>query len=261
MKRFFLVAIATLLALASAGIATQRPAPTIASRKAFVDQYCVNCHNADDKVAGIAFDTMDLSRVAKDGEVWEKAIKKLKGGMMPPPGAKQPDRKAALGFASWLETSLDAASAAAPNPGSIALHRLNRAEYAASIKDLFAVEVDSAALLPPDDTSNGFDNIANVLKVSPSFLDQYINASRSVTLQAIGQPPVMTPARLIAIPSSDSNVYGKGGLPLGTQGTITEYLFPSDGEYQFQGGNIVLLDGVRVAANARTIVKAGYHKV
>src|SRR3954469_23223083 len=112
MKRFFLVAIATLLALASAGIATQRPAPTIASRKAFVDQYCVNCHNVDDKVAGIAFDSMDLARVAQDGEIWEKAIKKLKGGMMPPPGAKQPEHAAALGFAAWLETTLDAAAAA-----------------------------------------------------------------------------------------------------------------------------------------------------
>jgi hypothetical protein len=208
---------------------------------------------------------MDLSHVAKDGDVWEKAIKKLKGGMMPPPGAKQPGHVAALGFASWLETTLDAASLASPNPGSIALHRLNRAEYAAAIKDLFAIDVDSAALLPPDDTSNGFDNIANVLKVSPSFLDQYINASRTVTLQAIGQPPVKTPVRLVAIPAgagnSDTNLYGKGGLPLGTQGTITEYLFPSDGEYQFQGGNIVLLDGTRVNSNARIAVKAGYHKV
>jgi Protein of unknown function (DUF1592)/Protein of unknown function (DUF1588)/Protein of unknown function (DUF1585)/Protein of unknown function (DUF1587)/Protein of unknown function (DUF1595)/Planctomycete cytochrome C len=265
MKRFIVVAIATLMALASAGIATQRPVPTTASRKAFVDQYCVTCHNVDDKVAGITFDTMDLARVAKDGEIWEKAIKKLKGGMMPPPGAKQPDHAAALGFATWLETTLDAAAAATPNPGSVALHRLNRAEYAASIKDLFAVDVDSAALLPPDDTSNGFDNIANVLKVSPSFLDQYINASRTVTLQAIGQPPVKTPARLTARPASegnsDSNLYGKVGLPLGTQGTVTEYLFPSDGEYQFQGGTVVLLDGVRVTPTARTTVKSGYHKI
>jgi len=265
MKRFIVVAFATILALGSAGIATQRPASTTASHKAFVDQYCVTCHNVDDKVAGITFDTMDLTRVAKDGEVWEKAIKKLKGGMMPPPGAKQPDRAAALGFATWLETTLDAAAAATPNPGSVALHRLNRAEYAASIKDLFAIDVDSAALLPPDDTSNGFDNIANVLKVSPSFLDQYINASRTVTLQAIGQPPVTTPARLTARPASegnsDSNLYGRAGLPLGTQGTVTEYLFPSDGEYQFQGGNVVLLDGMRVTPNARTTVKAGYHRI
>ena len=226
MKLFIVVAIAAVLVLVSVGAATQRPATpavvsTPASRKALLDQYCVTCHNVDDRVAGIAFDTMDLSRVAKDGDVWEKAIKKLKGGMMPPPGAKQPDRTTALGFASWLETSLDAAATAAPNPGSVALHRLNRAEYAASIKELFTIDVDAAALLPPDDTSNGFDNIANVLKVSPSFLDQYINASRTVTLQAIGQPPVMTPARLTARPASDggpdSNIYGKGGLPLGTQ--------------------------------------------
>src|SRR5678816_2820067 len=134
MKRFIVVAFATILALGSAGIATQRPASTTASHKAFVDQYCVTCHNVDDKVAGITFDTMDLSNIAKDGDVWEKAIKKLKGGMMPPPGAKQPERAAAMAFASGLETSLDAASSAAPNPGSIALHRLNRVEYAASIK-------------------------------------------------------------------------------------------------------------------------------
>jgi cytochrome c5/uncharacterized membrane protein YgcG len=278
MMRFVVIAIAIVFVLVSPGSATQRTvapatgsasapgsaqAPTTAAaRRALLDQYCGNCHNADDKVAGIAFDTMDLTRLAKDGDVWEKAIKKLKGGMMPPPGAKQPDRAVALGFASWLETSMDAAAAAAPNPGSVTLHRLNRAEYAASIKELFTIDVDAAALLPADDISNGFDNIANVLKVSPSFLDQYINAARSVTLQAIGQPPVTTPARLTARAASpDTNIYGQGGLPLGTQGTITEYLFPADGEYQFQGGTVVLLDGVRVTANARTPVKAGYHKV
>src|SRR5215510_8518719 len=152
-------------AVASAQSPASASPSTAASRKALLDQYCVNCHNADDKVAGISFDTMDLSKPGKDADVWEKAIKKLKGGMMPPPGNPQPDRTAALGFASWLENSLDAAANASPNPGSVALHRLNRAEYAAAIKDLFAIDVDSAALLPPDDTSNGFDNIANVLKV------------------------------------------------------------------------------------------------
>jgi len=281
MMRSAVVAIAAgliLVTLLSVGSASQQrqatPVPSaaatsssstsnaLASRKALLDQYCVNCHNTDDKVAGIAFDTMDLSRLAKDGDVWEKAIKKLKAGMMPPPGSKQPDRAAALNFASWLETSLDAAAAAAPNPGSVTLHRLNRAEYAASIKELFAIDVDSAALLPVDDISSGFDNIANVLKVSPSFLDQYISAARTVTLQAVGQPPVTTPARLAARPgSADTNLYGPGGLPLGTQGTLTEYLFPSDGEYEFRGGNVVTLDGVLVNLNARTVVKAGYHKV
>jgi mono/diheme cytochrome c family protein len=262
MKHSIVIVAAVVLFLVSVGSAAQRPAATVASNKALLDQYCVTCHNVDDNVAGIHFDTVDLTRLAKDGEVWEKAIKKLKGGMMPPPGAQQPDRKATLAFASWLETSLDAAATATPNPGSVALHRLNRAEYAASIKELFAIDVDPDALLPPDDVSNGFDNIANVLKVSPSFLDQYINASRSVTIQAIGQPPDFKPARLIAVPgSADSNVYGKSGLPLGTQGTITEYFFPSDGEYQFQGGNIVLLDGMRIAPNTRTAVKAGFHKV
>jgi len=236
------------------------PASTSASRKALLDQYCVNCHNADDKVAGIAFDSMDLTKLTKDGDVWEKAVKKLKAGMMPPPGNKQPDRAPALAFASWLETSLDAAAQAAPNPGGITLHRLNRAEYAASIKELFAIDVDASALLPADDISNGFDNVANVLKVSPSFLDQYINAARTVTLQAIGTPPITAPTRLTARPANNDQV-PSGSVPLGTQGTVSEYLFPSDGEYEFRGGGIVTLDGGRVAANARMVVKAGYHKV
>jgi len=276
MMRAIVVATAVgliLISLVSSGAASQRPAATttapaaapaasITSRKALLDQYCVNCHNDDDRVAGIAFDKMDLTHLAKDGDTWEKAIKKLKGGMMPPPGAKQPDRAAALNFAAWLETSLDAAAAATPNPGSITLHRLNRSEYAASIKELFAIDIDPTSLLPPDDISGGFDNIANVLKVSPSFLDQYINASRAVTLQAIGQPPTLNPMRLTSRPgNADSNIYGPGGLPLGTQGTITEYLFPADGEYQLQGGGVVLLDGSRVQTNSRIAIKAGYHKI
>ena len=274
--RSIVVGIAIGLVLVSAGSAQQRggtapavgaaapatPAATAtnASRKALLDQYCANCHNDDDKVAGISFEKIDLAHVAKDADVWEKAIKKLKGGLMPPPGNKQPDRAAAMALATWLETSLDAAAATAPNPGGVTLHRLNRTEYAASIKELFAIDVDTAALLPPDDTSSGFDNVANVLKVSPSFLDQYINAARSVTIQAVGQPPVTTPARLTARPSA-VEPESANAIPLGTQGTVSEYFFPSDGEYEFRGGTIVTLDGARIVPNSRIAAKAGYHKV
>jgi hypothetical protein len=108
--------------------------------------------------------------------------------MMPPPGARQPDRADVASFVSWLENALDQAAATNPNPGRVALHRLNRAEYANAIEDLLGLRIDAAALLPKDDQANGFDNVANVLKVSPSFLDQYISAARAVTNQAIGNP-------------------------------------------------------------------------
>ena len=112
---------------------------------------------------------MDLAAVSTHGEIWEKAIRKLRGGLMPPPGSKQPDRGGVDSFVGWLETTLDQAAARAPNPGGVTLHRLNRAEYSNSIHELFGIEIDPSQFLPADDVSDGFDNIANVLKVSPSF--------------------------------------------------------------------------------------------
>ena len=153
--------------------------------------------------------------------------------MMPPPGAPRPDLAAVDSFVTWLETSLDQAAAANPNPGTVALHRLNRTEYANAMRALFGIDVDAAALLPTDDMSDGFDNIANVLKVSPSFLDQYITAARAVSIQAIGKPPPSDAVRvtLRGTPADPAD------LPLGTRnGTLAEYLFPADGEYEFRMG-------------------------
>src|SRR5688572_8165266 len=160
----------------------------ISQQKALIDQYCVTCHNQRTKTAGLALDTLDLTKLPEHAEIWEKAIMKLRGHLMPPPNARQPEPAATQSLISWLETSLDQAAAKNPNPGSISLHRLNRAEYAASIKEIFDIDVDGAALLPTDDISDGFDNIASVLKVSPSFLDQYVSAARAVTIQALGTP-------------------------------------------------------------------------
>jgi hypothetical protein len=188
---------------------------------------------------------------------------KLRGHLMPPPNARQPDAAAAQSLVSWLETSLDQAAATNPNPGNIQLHRLNRAEYAASIKELFDIDVDAAALLPADDISDGFDNISNVLKVSPSFLDQYITAARAVTIQALGTPMLEEAQRVtLRGGSADQNPYVAGGIPLGLTGTFVEHNFPADGEYEIRGGNgILLLDGVRITPNIRIAVKAGVHKV
>src|SRR6185369_8942249 len=173
-------------------------------------------------------------------DVWEKAIRKLRGGLMPPPGSRQPDHASVDSFIGWLETTLDQAAAKAPNPGGITLHRLNRAEYANSIHELFGIDVDASALLPADDVSDGFDNIANVLKVSPSFLDQYISAARYVVTEAMGDPAAKPLSVNLRLPVGVDQSIHIEGLPLGTRGgALIEHLFPADGEYKFNISGLV----------------------
>src|SRR5215831_9430450 len=231
------VSLLVIAVLSSRSIAAQQqntsPSAAVTAHQTLLNQYCVTCHNQRAKTAGLMFDTMDLSDVSKNADVWEKAVRKLRGGMMPPPGARQPDRTAVESFVSWLEASLDAAAAANPNPGRVALHRMNRLEYANAIEDLFGLRIDAAALLPKDDQANGFDNVASVLKVSPSFLDQYVSAARAVTNQAIGNPQPKT-ASAVFRPSRGDQIAHIDGLPLGTRGgLLVEYVFPADGEYKF----------------------------
>ena len=271
MKRYAVGATAVAFAVLSWGSGLRAAQPqggssatgaAVAQQKAVIDQYCVTCHNQKTKTAGLALDTLDLTKLSEHAETWERAIMKLRGHLMPPPNAKQPPSAATQSLISWLETSLDQASASNPNPGSISLHRLNRAEYAASIKEIFDIDVDGAALLPADDISDGFDNIANVLKVSPSFLDQYISAARAVTIQALGTP-MQEEAQRVTLRggSNDRDPYVPGGIPLGLTGTFVEHDFPADGEYEIRGNGIITLDGVRITPNSRIAVKAGVHKV
>jgi len=224
-------------------------------QRALLDQYCVTCHNQRTKTAGVMFDNMDLSDVSRQADVWEKAVRKLRGGMMPPPGVRRPDQAAIESFVSWLENSLDQAAAVDPNPGRVALHRLNRAEYANAIEDLVGLRVDASALLPKDDEANGFDNVANVLKVSPSFLDQYISAARFVINQAVGTATPKTTSTVFRTPRGvDQHVHVEG-LPLGTRGGIlVEHLFPADGEYQFNIGNLATAGYVRGMEYRHTVV-------
>jgi mono/diheme cytochrome c family protein len=237
-------------------------ASALAQQKALIDQYCVSCHNQRTKTAGLALDNLDLAKLPQNADIWEKAISKLRGHLMPPPNARQPEPATRQSLVSWLETTLDTAAAANPNPGTISLHRLNRAEYAASIKELFDIDVDAAALLPADDISDGFDNISNVLKVSPSFLDQYISAARAVTVQAIGSPMKEESQRVtLRGGSNEQNPHVAGGIPLGLNGSVTEHTFPADGEYEIRGNGIVTLDGVRITPNTRIAVKGGVHKI
>src|SRR5580693_5100326 len=237
------------------------PQASLSAQRAMLDHYCVTCHNQKAKTANVMFDTMDLAQVGKDAEVWERAVRKLRGGMMPPPGTPRPDVATVNSFVTFLEASLDRAALASPNPGTVSLHRLNRAEYQNAMKDVLGVDVDAAALLPRDDISDGFDNIASVLKVSPSFLDQYIAAAREVSRLAISHPPPSEPVKAVlhgepADPES---------LPLGAQGGIVaQYLFPYDGDYDFTiaGPNRILsIDGLPVSTNGFVAVKAGRHQL
>jgi hypothetical protein len=231
-----------------------------------VDKYCVECHNQDDLTADIAFDKMSAADVTHEPEIFEAAVRKLRGVQMPPPGSKQPEPEMRAALVRWLEGTLDEASEAAPNPGRIALHRLNRTEYANAIEDLFGLEIDVAALLPKDDESDGFDNVANVLKVSPSFLEQYIGAASVVSEMAVGNPNAKMDSRVFyAQPGTNQNFH-RAGMPLGTRGGMrVEHFFPADGTYtitlgglararyveglEYQHTLIVAVDGKQVYAN------------
>jgi hypothetical protein len=194
---------------------------------------CSKCHNSTDWAGGLAFDTMTPDSIAADAEVWEKAIRKLRGRLMPPPGEPQPEQKTIDSFVGWMEGELDRAAAASPDPGYVGLHRLNRTEYAREIDRLLGLDVDVKTLLPKDVSSDGFDNIAAVLRISPAFLDQYISAARNVSRQAIGRTSAKPSSREFRVDAS-SQMEHIDGLPLGTRGgLLIEHYFPADGEYKF----------------------------
>jgi mono/diheme cytochrome c family protein len=218
--------------------APQAPAPTpVTSNKALFDKYCLTCHTQRMKERGtvpIALDTLDLTRVGADAETWEKVVIKMRAGLMPPAGAPRPDKTAHDGFATWIESELDRYAAANPNPGRTEpFHRLNRAEYRNAIRDLLDLDVDVAALLPADDVSYGFDNIAGVLKMSPTLMERYLVAAQKVSRLAIGTPlpaPNIDYFRVADDLSQDEQL---PGLPFGTRGgTLIRYTFPMDGVYE-----------------------------
>jgi mono/diheme cytochrome c family protein len=204
-----------------------------------VQKYCITCHNQRLKTGGLTLESLDVERPAAHAETWEKVIRKVRGGMMPPQGMPRPDAATLDGFVAHLETSLDRAAAGHPNAGPStalsasrpALHRLNRTEYGNAVRDLLDLEFDAAALLPPDDESEGFDNIAGVLKISPSLLEQYVSASRTIAAMAVGRSagPVSEAFRIPPDLAQDDHIEG---LPLGTRGGILiRRHFPVDAEY------------------------------
>jgi mono/diheme cytochrome c family protein len=223
-------------ATSSAARAPSRtPAPTPAAGQdhgALLKTYCAGCHNDRVKSGELSLEHIDVSDVPKSADTWEKVIRKVRAGMMPPSGVPRPEPARLDGFVAYLESSLDRAAAANPRPGRTSLHRLNRAEYANAIRDLLALDVDVNALLPPDDESSGFDNIADVLTVSPSLMERYLSASWNISRMALGNTkitPSTTTYRVKPDLSQDQHIEG---LPPGTRGgALIEHTFPVDAEY------------------------------
>ena len=223
----------------AAWLASHGSTPSAAEQWPLFGQYCSDCHNRDDFTAEIAFDRMTPESIAHEPEIFETVVRKLRGAQMPPPGAPQPDHATRQAWVASLESELDATAVAAPNPGRVALHRLNRTEYANAVADLLALDVDVKALLPKDDESDGFDNVANVLKVSPSFLEQYIAAARVISETAVGVPNAKRDSRVYYAEAGVNQNYHVAGMPLGTRGgMLVEHFFPADGEYEIDIGGL-----------------------
>ena len=227
-------------ALAQTGSAKASPAPSgsAAAERALLDRYCVTCHNDKLKTANFSLQNRDLGTAADHPEIWEQVIRKLRAGMMPPPGMPRPPLAQYEQLRDWLETEIDRKAAAHPNPGSVVLHRLNRTEYANAIRDLLDLQVDVSTLLPPDDSARGFDNVAGSLTISPTLLEAYTTAATRIARMAVGFWKSPTAAAYIAPPDSSQNQQIEG-LPLGTRGGMAvRHTFPSDGEYHFSVQNL-----------------------
>jgi mono/diheme cytochrome c family protein len=243
-----------------AAYAPPAQAATSTSHEALLKRYCIGCHNDRLKTGNLALDTLDLSQVGSNAAVWEKVVRKLRAGVMPPAGRPRPDEATHDAFVGWLEGELDRAAAANPDPGRTeSFHRLNRAEYQNAIRDLLAIDLNITDLLPADDSSYGFDNIAGVLRLSPALMERYLSAAKTISRLAVGAP----------LPAVDHEVYRNApdaqqhdhveGLPFGTRGgIIVRHLFPLEGEYEIKvevagAGNIREPQQLEVTINGEQV--------
>ena len=211
------------------------PSATPSPHRATLDRYCVSCHNDRVKTAGLALDGLDVSRVSGDPASWEKVVRKLRGRMMPPAGMPRPDEATYESLATGLETALDAALAARPNPGRTdTFRRLSRVEYQNAIRDILDLDVDVSSLLPKDDASHGFDNVANG-ELSPTLLERYLAAAQKVSRSVVGGQLPSPASHVVILPSDLTQEDHLEGLPFGTRGgTIVRHTFPLDGTYEIQ---------------------------
>src|SRR5579862_6348164 len=200
-----------------------------------LDRYCVTCHNDRLKTADLRLDRLDVSLAGEEAEIWEKVVRKVHTGTMPPPNVPQPSQDERRALLTWLETSLDKAAADKPNPGRTdTLRRLNRTEYQNAIRDLLALDIDAASLLPPDESGHGFDNVT-VGDLSPTLLNSYIGAAQKISRLAVGSMQTSLQGETINVPADLTQEDQLPGMPMGTRGgVLTHYTFPQDGEYDIQ---------------------------
>jgi mono/diheme cytochrome c family protein len=205
------------------------------SQRQTLDRYCVTCHNQRLVTAGLKLDDADVANPGAGAEIWEKVVRKLRTGIMPPPNMPQPSMDDRVALLSWLETSLDKAAAAKPNPGRTeTLRRLNRTEYQNAIRDLLAVDIDAASLLPADESGHGFDNVT-VGDLPPALLDRYISAAQKISALAIGSTQTSLQSDIIRVPPDVTQEGHVEGLPVGTRGGVVfPYTFVQNGEYDLQ---------------------------
>ncbi|HEX4999224.1 MAG TPA: DUF1592 domain-containing protein [Terriglobia bacterium] len=226
------------LAGAIAAPAVPAVAPQSASAPSGADEqlatiktYCSGCHSDKGKAGGVSFEGVTAATIGQQPELFEKAVRKLRGRVMPPPNAKQPEGKTVESLVAWLESSLDRAESPARISDQVVLHRLNRKEYANAIRDLLTLDIDANKILPADDTLDGFDNIATALQVSPSFIEQYVIAAHLVAVEAVGRPDARAAGWTFQAEPGNQLTH-VAGLPLGTRGGVLGKVdLPSDGEY------------------------------
>jgi hypothetical protein len=229
------MAVAWSASVPEAARATTPPAAQAAapdSHRGLIDRYCVGCHNDRLKTGGLSLESLDPNQVAQQKETWEKVVRKVSVGAMPPAGAPRPDAPVLAGLVASLEDSLDRAAAARPNPGRPVLHRLNRAEYGNAVRDLVALDIDPASLLPADELSHGFDNIGDALGLSPVLLERYLAAADTVSALAVGDPAIGPGSESFMARGDSHQIDHIDGLPLGTRGgLLIRRHFPLDGDY------------------------------
>ncbi len=231
--RYFRAAVGLAL---SAAIALGQPSP-VKSQKALIDLYCLGCHNDKLKSGSFSWTSIDLANPGQHPEPLEKVFRKVRAGMMPPAGFPRPPKPEFQAFVASLEHGVDQAAARNLNPGRPALHRVNRTEYANSVRDLLDLEIDAASLLPPDDMSHGFDNMADVLSVSPTLMQGYMRAAGRISRLATGDSEAAALTKTYPISRVLSQTRHVDGTPFGTRGGLTiTHNFPADGDYIFKLG-------------------------
>jgi hypothetical protein len=220
-----------------------------------LDTYCVGCHNTRAKAGGLALDATPVDAVSEHPDVWEAAVRKLRGRLMPPPGTKQPEQSEIDTFVSWMEAQLDAAAARGPAAGHVPVQRMTRTEYATAVNDLLGLELQATDILPAEIEVNGFENVATALTVSPAFLDQYVAAARKAARLAVGEPvPKVSSAHHVKTKGDDQAAH-IDGLPLGTRGGMKfRHTFPADGEYRFTFPDLGVDLYTRVVETKHTLV-------